>query len=367
MRKVLLLQLILLFVCITTFAQWNPAGADITVPIDRKGHIRIGDSRYYYANRMIASAATTGSEKKYLLLHKAYDGTLLADHFVMGRITGYRGGTAAWNRKWTVEINTASAYNTNRGSIVSYNEPSRIVLLTYAGERYVAAEIATFASMGKFSFTGYALNESLLIINASDTNISNVSVFAGEEPVTTSYTQILMDGVGSKSNGYGPAKGFVVSSFDGGTVLNLGVDEDLSEYSWIQSRTKLASDMMDLMLNPWGGSVAIGTTKTNGYKLAVDGVIGTREVNVNVDVWADYVFLPGYKLRSLDEIEDHINQYGHLPEVPSEKEVLQDGVNLGEMNALLLKKIEELTLYLIEQNKKIEALQIELQKLESDD
>jgi hypothetical protein len=104
------------------------------------------------------------------------------------------------------------------------------------------------------------------------------------------------------------------------------------------------------------GNVGIGTTTPGSYKLAVEGKIGAREVNVTTAAWSDYVFHADYKLRPLSEVQQYIEENHHLPEVPSEKEVLANGQNLGEMNVVLLKKIEELTLYVIELNKEIKSL-----------
>ena len=70
----------------------------------------------------------------------------------------------------------------------------------------------------------------------------------------------------------------------------------------------------------------------------------------------DYVFLPGYKLRSLKETEDFIKINGHLPEVPCAEEITEKGADLGEMNKILLKKIEEMTLHLIRLEKEVNAL-----------
>lgn len=104
------------------------------------------------------------------------------------------------------------------------------------------------------------------------------------------------------------------------------------------------------------GNVAIGTTPIANYKLAVDGKIRSREVLVDNANWADYVFLKDYNLPSLEEVQRHIQEKGHLINIPSAEEVRANGIELGEMNGLLLEKIEELTLYIIEMQKEIDAL-----------
>jgi hypothetical protein len=120
----------------------------------------------------------------------------------------------------------------------------------------------------------------------------------------------------------------------------------------------------------WNGNVGIGVTNPTD-KLAVNGTIHTKEVRVDLTGWADYVFKQGYHLLPLIEVKDYIDKNHHLPDMPSEKEVIANGLNLGEMNKVLTKKVEELTLYLIEENKKnaeqkelIQMQEIRLQKLE---
>lgn len=114
------------------------------------------------------------------------------------------------------------------------------------------------------------------------------------------------------------------------------------------------------------GNVGIGTMSTGDHKLAVEGSIGAREIKVQATGWSDFVFKKEYILPSLEEVEKHINKKGHLKNIPSEEEVLKNGINLGEMNAKLLQKIEELTLYMIDQNKQLKAQndQIKLQNQE---
>lgn len=94
----------------------------------------------------------------------------------------------------------------------------------------------------------------------------------------------------------------------------------------------------------------------NAIDLRVNGKIYAMEVKVSLDRWEDIVFDKDYQLLTLNELDTYITNNKHLPDIPSEKEVLENGINVGEMNALLLKKIEELTLYIIDQQKQIDEL-----------
>lgn len=115
------------------------------------------------------------------------------------------------------------------------------------------------------------------------------------------------------------------------------------------------------------GKVVIGNVSTpDGYKLFVQQGILTEKVKVSVSStsnWSDYVFANDYKLKTIDELEAFIKENKHLPNVPSAEQVVKEGIDVATMDAKLLEKIEELTLYLIEQNKKNERLQLEVEKL----
>ncbi len=107
------------------------------------------------------------------------------------------------------------------------------------------------------------------------------------------------------------------------------------------------------------GRVSIGNITSPAYKLTVDGTISASEVKVSTTPNSDYVFGPEYKLKSIEEVETFIKDNKHLPDVPSAQEFKENGVGLGEMDDMLLRKIEELTLYIIElkkENKELKEL-----------
>lgn len=102
------------------------------------------------------------------------------------------------------------------------------------------------------------------------------------------------------------------------------------------------------------GSTSIGSASVpSGYKLAVAGKAIATEMKVQAQPWPDYVFKPGYKLMSLEQVEGFIKLKGHLPEMKPADVVEKEGIELGANQAALLKKIEELTLYIIGQNKEL--------------
>jgi hypothetical protein len=114
------------------------------------------------------------------------------------------------------------------------------------------------------------------------------------------------------------------------------------------------------------GQVAIATTNvSSGYKLSVGGAVRCTEVVVETG-WADFVFEPGYALRPLAEVQRHIDAHGRLPGVPAAADVHARGIGVGEAQTLLLQKVEELTLYLLQQQRELEALRAEVKHLRGD-
>ena len=130
---------------------------------------------------------------------------------------------------------------------------------------------------------------------------------------------------------------------------NASIQPDVVQFS------SPASSASTLISTPLFVGYYNGNANTTDYKLHVADGIRTEHVKVDLQTaWADYVFEADYHLKSLSEVEAYIEQNGHLPDVPSAEEVAANGIELGEMNKILLQKIEELTLYVIELEKKID-------------
>ncbi|MFY7669747.1 shufflon system plasmid conjugative transfer pilus tip adhesin PilV [Tenacibaculum sp. MEBiC06402] len=137
---------------------------------------------------------------------------------------------------------------------------------------------------------------------------------------------------------------------DGGFVFRGFTTTDNSKKDWMVIKS--------------GGLVGIGTTNPDA-KLAVKGKIHAEEIKIDLSVPApDYVFLENYDLKTIEEVDTYIKEKGHLPNIPSAKVMEKNGVELGLMNMKLLEKIEELTLYTIDQNQQIKSTKKQLQKLE---
>lgn len=109
------------------------------------------------------------------------------------------------------------------------------------------------------------------------------------------------------------------------------------------------------------GNVGIGTTSPDA-KLAVNGVVHSKEVKIDLSGWSDFVFKPDYDLPPLEEVERHIKEKGYLKDIPSAEEVEKNGILLGKMDARLLQKIEELTLYTIAQGKQLQSQKAQLKE-----
>ncbi|NCU06111.1 MAG: hypothetical protein GXC73_19295 [Chitinophagaceae bacterium] len=119
------------------------------------------------------------------------------------------------------------------------------------------------------------------------------------------------------------------------------------------------------------GQVGIGTNfnltsfEDASTKLFVQGTVRARKVKVDQATWADFVFANDYQLPTLAEVEKYIKEHKHLKDIPAEQEIVKEGLDVGQTQALLLQKIEELTLYIIQLNKKIEQQELKQGEMEA--
>ena len=133
-------------------------------------------------------------------------------------------------------------------------------------------------------------------------------------------------------------------------------DSGASAYKMLQSYGGV------LALNPQGNYVGVGTT-TPGYLLTVNGPVRASQFIADVGTYSDFVFKAGYRLAPLPEVAASIARDGHLPDIPGEAEAIQRGLDVMAMQVKLLQKIEELTLYAIEQNRRLDAQATAIQEL----
>ncbi|KRD05414.1 hypothetical protein ASE21_20875 [Flavobacterium sp. Root901] len=254
-----------------------------------------------------------------ILLHEIYNGTLINMNNAVGTITAFRGASGAGNRINIIEINSSSAYNSTSALMKSFDNNSNWALKTciYSGKKYLAVDVPysnAYHNWG-FKFTGWTKS-------------------TGENMKSVTY-QI------------------------NGAAVNTDVLSDIQDFSSNMNETHQVNNFFVMANN-----VGIGTISPD-EKLTVKGKIHTQEVRVDMlgPLVPDYVFENEYKLKTLEEVENYIRENKHLPEVPSAYDIEKNGLMLAEMNMALLKKIEELTLYMIEMKKENEKQNQEIKNL----
>ena len=197
-----------------------------------------------------------------------------------------------------------------------------------------------------------------------------------------SNTNALMVGTSTPIAGYGnpPDRGIELYSATGGTLFTMKsgayklqlLNSPIYGCNYYLPNNVPFSFNMGGVTNPalriqTNGNIGINTTlNPSGYKLAVGGKIIAEELKVQLTTaWPDYVFTEYYKLPTLEEVEKQIKEKGHLANMPSAEEVNCEGFEVGELTRLQQEKIEELTLYIIELNKKLQAQEKRMQALEA--
>ncbi len=210
-------------------------------------------------------------------------------------------------------------------------------------------------------------NNSRTIINGLDFIVNG-----GKLGIGTSSPNQLLSLRGTDANlvefqdSSGAIKGFIGHAYSDGQIITNSTDGDMvirTENQNIHFTTSSNSAAQVTIKN--GGNVGIGTSDPGSYKLAVLGKIRAEEVVVETN-WSDFVFEKDYNLPTLDKVESYIKENKHLPDIPSEKEIKEEGLSMASMMAKHMQKIEELTLYMIELKKENNRLNERLAIIEND-
>lgn len=220
----------------------------------------------------------------------------------------------------------------------------------------------TFPSSGKVGI-GTAVPETKLHLVQLSTGLkTQYGTFLIEDQ------DAIIDLVSNQSDRWGSAINFVEGSGSSNTDVwsiarqtTQGTGDSSLNFSFGTNNNHLNSTKLIIKPN---GKIGIGTL-TPDSRLSVNGDIHTKEVRVDLTSWPDFVFKSDYNLPSLQDVKQFIFENGHLKDIPNELEVEENGVLIGEMNAKLLQKIEELTLYLIAQNEELIFLKKELSELKT--
>jgi len=267
-------------------------------------------------------------------------------------------------------------------------------------QQYTAFELGpSIAPAGNYIYLG-SLN--FTSDNAANSQKLQVDIIGGDWGAPTSGTTtfyianrggLLVNQVTSGGNALGGSS-LVIYQNGGNTDFYLTVNSSVNYYSlavrsylfgysttaqWVSNTmqtavptgTNITSTVTvnPLLIMDGSGNVGINTSTFPDYKFAINGsAIATSFTVKTYPTWSDYVFNPDYQLPALNTIKSYIDQNHHLPEIPSAAEVAKNGINLGKMDELFMKKIEELTLYLIDkdeverdQKKEIKQLSEQLQ------
>ncbi len=287
-------------------------------------------------------------------------------------------GNASGGRNSTGDANTFSGagsgfFNTTGSNNTAFGSQAGQTLTTGSGNVYIGTNakgsVGTLTNSISIGFNSTVSTSNSMVLGGTGVDQINVGIGNTASSARFNITAGVTTGTGVRFQGLPNATD---------TIFKLYVDANGNIMKSSTAGAREGSDLPDgfwsvtpdeHLINTNAGGIILGSgiaSTPKGYKLYVAEGILTEKVKVaiqNTDDWSDKVFADAYQLRSLGEVEAFINKNKHLPDVPSAIEVVEKGVDLGKMDALLLQKIEELTLYMIELKKSNEQLRKELNEL----
>jgi chitodextrinase len=236
----------------------------------------------------------------------------------------------------TVQITTGTATDTQA--------PTAPTNLTASNTTTTALTLNWGASTDNVGVTQYQIMQNNVAVGTVAGNILTYNATNLTASTTYSFNVLALDAAGNISPPSNTVQVTTQSDGTGGGTPYTTLNANLPTVNWQAQNLFVA------------GTMGIGTSANSNFQLSVNGDIRTKELVVESG-WSDFVFKPGYRLPSLQEVEQHINEHGHLKDIPSAFHVQKYGIGLADINMRLLQKIEELTLYLIEAQKRLEVLE----------
>lgn len=288
-------------------------------------------------------------------------------------LSGVNAGYSNKNGSWNTIIGTNAGKEATTGSNNVFIGANAGYHETGSNQLYISNSATSRPLIkGDFSLAGVTVNGRFQVTQGTPTSLIISTGYGNDETINGGYfmgqrAQGTVDQPLPVQNDNALAvfggQGYDGSNFTnshGGMVVRAAGNWDTSHhgtYLTFNTTTTEAQhvDFAERMRITADGNIGIGTTSPQ-TKLAVNGRISAKSVEITMAGWPDFVFDADYQLLPLSKVEEHIQLRGRLPDVPSQKTVAKQGLDLGQMNALLMQKIEELTLHTIRQQKEIDAL-----------